>query len=175
MRVLPIHEIPRLSPEAYRESEKLPVLLVLDNIRSAANVGSCFRTADAFAIAGIALVGISAKPPHREILRTALGATETVSWQSWEHLTSEVQKLKDQGYRILALEIAEGATPLPDFKAVPDQPIALILGNEVTGVSEAFMELVDGAIEIPQFGTKHSFNVSVAAGIVLWEISRQLR
>ncbi|MEL6669071.1 MAG: TrmH family RNA methyltransferase [Bacteroidota bacterium] len=175
MRVLPIHEIPRLNPEEYHQSEKLQVLLILDNIRSAANVGSCFRSADAFAIEGIALVGISAKPPHREILRTALGATETVAWQSWENVPAEVQKLKNKGYQVLAVEIAEGATTLPNFRASPNQPLALILGNEVSGVGEELMKLVDGAIEIPQYGTKHSFNVSVAAGIVLWEISRQIR
>ncbi|MEM6398595.1 MAG: RNA methyltransferase [Bacteroidota bacterium] len=175
MRVLPIHEIPRLSPEAYADSEKLPVILILDNIRSAANVGSCFRSADAFAIEGIKLVGISAQPPHREILRTALGATETVSWDSWGDPPASVQKLKSEGYQILALEIAEGATSLPDFEVKPDQPLAIILGNEVSGVSKELMALIDGAIEIPQYGTKHSFNVSVAAGIVLWEISRQMR
>ena len=175
MKVIPTHEIPRLSPEAFKEAEKLPLVLLLDNIRSAANVGSFFRTADAFALKHIYLGGITARPPHRDILKTALGASETVEWTHVMDTPAEVQKLQNAAYKVMAIEIAEGATSLPNFKASANQPLALVFGNEVSGVSPEIMELVDGAIEIPQFGTKHSLNVSISAGIVIWEVVRQLR
>ncbi|MEM7572075.1 MAG: RNA methyltransferase [Bacteroidota bacterium] len=174
MKVIPTHEIPRLSPEAFRAIDKLPLVLILDNIRSAANVGSFFRTADAFALDHLYLGGITAQPPHRDILKTALGASETVTWTHVSDTPAEVQKLQQKGYRVLAVEIAEGATPLPDFSVDPEQALALVFGNEVIGVSPEIMGLVDGAIEIPQFGTKHSLNVSISAGIVIWEVVRQL-
>lgn len=175
MKVIPTHEIPRLSPADFRVVDKLPLVLILDNIRSAANVGSFFRTADAFALEHIYLGGITAQPPHRDILKTALGASETVAWSHRSDTPAEVQNLQQKGYRVLAVEIAEGATPLPDFRAEPEQALALVFGNEVSGVSPQVMELVDGAIEIPQFGTKHSLNVGISAGIVIWEVVRQLR
>lgn len=173
MRKLSIQELNRPSAEAFREAPKRPVLLVLDNIRSALNVGSAFRTADGFALQGIVLCGISAQPPHREILKTALGATETVEWEYESDVRQAVEKLQADGWQIWAVEQAEGSIPLQDFNPTPEQPIALVFGNEVNGVSEAVMDIVDGAVEIPQFGAKHSLNVSVCIGIVAWEIVRK--
>ena len=172
---LRISEMGRLSPEDYRRAEKTPVVLVLDNVRSALNVGSAFRTADAFALAGVYLCGITAQPPHREILKTALGATDTVEWQYFAETKTAVEALRAGGYRIYAIEQAHGSRALQDLPPTLSQPAALIFGNEVSGVDDGVMALVDEAIEIPQFGTKHSLNIAVCLGIVAWEFTRRHR
>ncbi len=170
MRKKSLNELGRLRPEAFKEAPKQPVVLVLDNIRSALNVGSAFRTADAFAITRVVLTGITARPPHREILKTAIGATESVDWTYFEDTVAAIEALRREGYVIWAVEQAEGSTDLRTFQREPDQKVALIFGNEVTGVTDAAMEWIDGAIEVPQFGTKHSLNVSVCVGVVLWAV-----
>ncbi len=173
MRKLGMEELQRVSAEEARSSPKIPVMLVLDNVRSALNVGSAFRTADAFAIEGIILCGISAQPPHREILKTALGATETVKWKYFADSIEAVAYLREQGWEVWAVEQAEGSITLQDFQIPDNLPLALVFGNEVQGVSEEVMARVQGAIEIPQFGAKHSLNIAVSIGIVLWEITRR--
>lgn len=174
MRKLLNEELGRPTLEEYEASDKLPVTIVLDNVRSAQNVGSFFRTADAFGIEHIALCGISSTPPNREIHKTALGAELSVAW-SYHATTMEcVEKLRTEGYRIIAIEQIEGSTMLNDFKASRGEKYALIFGNEVEGVDQAIADIVDGAIEIPQIGIKHSLNVSVSAGILMWEVFRQL-
>ena len=174
MRKLLNEELGRPTLEEYEASEKLPVTIVLDNVRSAQNVGSFFRTADAFGIEHIALCGISSTPPNREIHKTALGAELSVAW-SYHATTMEcVEKLRTEGYRIIAIEQIEGSTMLNDFKASRGEKYALIFGNEVEGVDQAIADIVDSAIEIPQIGIKHSLNVSVSAGILMWEVFRQL-
>ena len=165
-------ELHRLSKEAYGKVPKLPVVIVLDNIRSLSNVGAVFRSADAFRIGEVFLCGITACPPHREIHKTALGADETVAWRYFETTEAACRELKDRGYRIYAVEQTEGSVMLQDFKAMPDS--AYLLGNEVEGVSDAALLYCDGAIEIPQAGTKHSLNVSVCSGIVMWHLFGQL-
>ena len=172
---LRITEMDRLSPEAFRRAEKTPVVLVLDNVRSALNVGSAFRTADAFALEAIYLCGITAQPPHREILKTALGATDTVTWQYFADTQTAVATLRESGHRIYAIEQAHGSRSLPELPPTLPRPVALIFGNEVKGVDDAVMEQVDEAIEIPQFGTKHSLNIAVCLGIVAWEFTRRYR
>lgn len=175
MRKLTIDELERLTPDAFRAQAKTPIALVLDNVRSAHNVGSAFRTADAFALAHISLCGITAQPPHREILKTALGATETVNWSYHQSVAEAVALLRTQGYQIWAVEQVAGSRMLQDFTPNDEQPIALIFGNEVDGVSDEALAQVDGALEIPQFGTKHSLNVSVSMGIVVWEVFRKCK
>ncbi len=167
-------ELGRVSVDAFKLQEKLGVTLILDNVRSLHNVGSVFRTADGFAAEGIVLCGITGTPPHREIEKTALGATSSVTWSYEKDILSAIRQLKDSGYRVIALEQAEGSTPLHEFQPTPGEKYALILGNEVNGVSAEAMECVDDCIEIPQFGTKHSFNVVVSAGIVLWDFYSKL-
>lgn len=169
MRKLRIHELDRLSPDDFKGSEKVPVVAVLDNIRSLHNVGSVFRTADAFRLEAIYLCGITAQPPHREIEKTALGSTETVAWQYFEETVDAVQALRADGFRCVAVEQVENSVDLRDWQPDPTVKVALILGNEVIGVQQKVIDLCDEAIEIPQFGTKHSLNVSVSSGIVLWE------
>ena len=155
--------------------DKLPVVVVLDNVRSAQNVGSFFRTADAFGISHIALCGISCTPPNREIHKTALGAEQSVAW-SYHPTTLEcIAQLRQEGYRIIAVEQIEGSTMLNSFRAEQGTKYALVFGNEVEGVDQAVADVVDGAIEIPQVGIKHSLNVSVSAGVLMWEMFRQLR
>ena len=174
MRKLLNEELGRPTLEEYEASEKLPVTIVLDNVRSAQNVGSFFRTADAFGIEHIALCGISCTPPNREIHKTALGAELSVAW-SYHATTMEcVEKLRMEGYRIIAIEQIEGSTMLDKFAAQSGEKYALIFGNEVEGVDQAIADIVDGAIEIPQIGIKHSLNVSVSAGVLMWEMFRQL-
>lgn len=170
LRKLGIDEMGRLDVAGFKAAEKHPFVLVLDNIRSMNNIGSMFRTADAFRIEEILLCGLTACPPHREIQRTALDATESVDWTYFEHTADAIAHLKTRGYRIYAVEQAQGASLLCDFRPAKEGKIALILGNEVNGVDEALLEQVDGCLEIPQFGTKHSFNVAVSAGIVLWDL-----
>ena len=166
-------ELNRISIEEFKESEKLPLVVVLDNIRSQHNTGSVFRTADAFRVDGILLCGITATPPNREIQKTALGATESVSWKYHESTVEAIKDLKSQGYIIIAAEQAVGSITPEEFVPVSGMKYALIFGNEVMGVEDEVMNLCDYCIEIPQTGTKHSLNVSVSAGILIWEIFKK--
>jgi len=166
---LKLDELNRASVAEFKEQEKLPVAVVLDNVRSMHNIGSIFRTSDGFAVELICLCGISAQPPHREIEKTALGATQSVNWNYFADTTDAVSYLRDKGYRIIAIEQAENSTNLNNFQPQAGEKYALIFGNEVNGVGEDVMEMIDTCIEIPQFGTKHSFNIVVSAGIVLWD------
>lgn len=159
----------RLSVADYKNTEKLPVVLVLDNVRSGLNVGSIFRTADAFLVEKLVLCGITAQPPHREILKTALGSTASVAWEYFIETEEAVRSLKDAGYKVWAVEQAASSVWLGDFFPEAAEKYAFVFGNEVDGVAEKVLLLCDGALEIPQFGTKHSLNVAVAAGIVVWE------
>lgn len=168
MRKLSITELNRKHPEDFRQSKKRPFRIVLDNVRSAHNIGSVFRSADAFAVEQILLCGITAVPPNREIHKTALGATETVEWSYYESTKEAVEACKKDGFTIVLIEQTTGSIPLQDY--VPEGPIALVFGNEVEGVSDDVLPLADQAVEIPQFGTKHSFNISVCAGIVMYDL-----
>lgn len=165
-----MEELNRKSVDEFRDSRKMPILIVLDNIRSMHNVGSVFRTADAFLLQGIYLCGFTPRPPHRDIHKTALGATETVDWKYYDSTTGAVAELKQEGYKVFAVEQVEQSIPLHRFSS--DAKIAVVFGNEVTGVEQEVLALCDGSIEIPQLGMKHSLNISVAAGIVLWELVR---
>src|ERR1700761_3304715 len=169
MRKLKLDELNRVSIAEFKAQDKLPVTVVLDNVRSMHNIGSIFRTSDGFAVEEVILCGISAQPPHREIEKTALGATQSVSWSYFEDVVKAVGHLRAEGYRIIAIEQAENSIMLNDFTPFPHEKYALIFGNEVKGVSDEVMKMIDACIEIPQFGTKHSFNIVVAAGIVLWD------
>ncbi len=168
MRKLLIEEMNRLSIDEFKESDKFPFVIVLDNIRSLNNVGSFFRTADAFRARKLILCGYTQNPPHRDITKSALGAENSVVWEKEESALSAVEKLRKEGYKILSVEQAEGSTLLQNFEPELNIPYAFVFGNEVEGVSDDVIAVSDGCIEIPQFGTKHSFNVSVSAGIVLW-------
>jgi len=172
LKKLKLEELGRASLEEYRQMNKVPVCVMLDNIRSMHNVGSAFRTADAFCIDKMFLTGITGKPPHREIHKTALGATESVEWEYHENAVELAKKLKAEGHLIIAIEQAEGSIPIDRFDLRNDQKYILVFGNEVFGVSDEIMELCDACLEIPQHGTKHSLNVAVSVGIALWEISR---
>ena len=172
MRKLKNSELGRKSVDQFRISEKSPFVIVLDNIRSHSNVGSVFRTADAFLTECIYLCGITAVPPHREIQKTALGATESVAWRYFKETCDAVMELKSQGYLIIGIEQAEGATGLGDFVVKTGSKYALVFGHEVNGVSQEIINECDYVVEIPQFGTKHSFNIAVSTGIVLWELNR---
>lgn len=171
---LKLWELKRCSPEEFSTQKKLPVVVVLDNIRSFENVGSVFRTSDAFNIQEIILCGITPVPPHREIHRTALGATETVSWSYASQTLDAIINLKASGYTIYALEQAEKTIFLQHLKKRVDTRIAFVFGNEVNGVNQAVIDQCDGVLEIPQFGTKHSLNISVCVGVVLWECTNLL-
>lgn len=173
MRKLLNAELGRPTIEEYAEVEKLPVVVVLDNVRSAQNVGSFFRTADAFGIERIELCGISSTPPNRELHKTALGSELSVAWNYTPTTLECVARLREEGYRIVAVEQIEGAVMLDKFVVERDVKYALIFGNEVDGVADEVADVVDAAIEIPQVGTKHSLNVSVSAGVVMWELFRQ--
>jgi len=166
-------DLNRKTVDQFRESEKFPLVVVLDNVRSMHNVGSVFRTADAFLISGIWLCGYTPRPPHRDIHKTALGATETVKWQYAERTVEAVGALKDEGFRIFAVEQVEKSIPLHEFSSEKAGKMAVIFGNEVTGIDAEVLKFCDGSIEIPQFGMKHSLNISVAAGIVLWELTKR--
>ncbi|MCT4589020.1 MAG: RNA methyltransferase [Carboxylicivirga sp.] len=174
MRKLRTSELNRLSIDEYKSAEKLPIVMVLDNIRSLNNVGSVFRTSDALKVEKILLCGITATPPNKEIHKTALGAEDSVEWQYFEETELAIKKLKAEGYIICSLEQVENSTSLLDFNPVRDNKYAIVLGNEVKGVQQKIVNESDVCIEIPQYGTKHSFNVSVSAGIVLWEVFRKL-
>jgi 23S rRNA (guanosine2251-2'-O)-methyltransferase len=173
MRKLLNSELDRKSIEQFRVSQKAPFIVVLDNVRSQSNVGSVFRTADAFLVEAIYLCGITARPPHREIQKTALGATESVAWKYFASTTDAISELRAGGFVIIAVEQAEGAAELQDIIAEPGKKYALIFGHEINGVEQAALDMCDKCVEIPQFGTKHSFNIAVSAGIVLWEMSRK--
>ena len=175
MRKLTVEEHKRMDIEAFHQSEKLPLVIVLDNIRSLHNVGSVFRTADAFRLQGVWLCGITACPPAAEIHKTALGAEDSVSWEYFEDTLDAVERLQREGYEVLAVEQVEGSLKLDTFRIDPTKRYALILGNEVKGVRQDVVDAADAALEIPQYGTKHSMNVSVTAGIVMWEFERQMR
>jgi len=172
MRKLLNSELGRKSIEEYRSSDKSPFTIVLDNVRSHNNVGSVFRTADAFLTKKIILCGITPKPPHRDIQKTALGATESVEWSYYEETTDAVSDLKAEGYKIIGIEQADGAVELQDLKIEPGQKYALVFGHEVNGVGQKVIDMCDICAEIPQFGTKHSFNIAISVGIVLWEVNR---
>jgi 23S rRNA (guanosine2251-2'-O)-methyltransferase len=175
MRKLKLDELNRVNVEEFKELEKLPVVVILDNVRSMNNVGSVFRTADGFAIEKVILCGITAQPPHREIEKTAIGATQSVEWAHFEDTLEAIASLRAEGYQIIAIEQAEKSTMLHTFQPQINQKYALIFGNEVNGVSDEAMAQIDLCIEIPQFGTKHSFNIVISAGIVLWDFFAKLR
>ena len=164
----------RISPEEFKQSEKTPLVVVLDNVRSLHNVGSVFRTGDAFLIEAVYLCGITSTPPQAEIHKTALGAEDSVDWKYFEDTHDALNELKAAGYSVFAIEQAEGSTMLPDFNTQSGIKYAVVLGNEVKGVQQSVVDACDGCIEIPQFGTKHSLNVSVTAGIVIWEFFRKI-
>ncbi|MBD1366430.1 RNA methyltransferase [Mucilaginibacter sp. ZT4R22] len=174
MRKLKLDELNRATVEEFKEQEKLPVVVVLDNVRSMHNIGSIFRTSDALAATAVYLCGITAQPPHREIEKTALGATQSVTWEYFADTLQAIEKLRADGYQIVAIEQAENSTMLNEFMPAADKKYALIFGNEVNGVSDEAMQVIDTCIEIPQFGTKHSFNIVVSAGIVLWDFFAKL-
>jgi 23S rRNA (guanosine2251-2'-O)-methyltransferase len=173
MRKLSNEELDRLTVGEFKESKKIPVVAVLDNIRSQNNIGSVFRTADAFRLEGVILCGITATPPHREIHKTALGATESVHWEYHEETSDAVLALKQKGYQIISVEQAKGAVTLEQLHLSPDQKYALVFGHEIRGVDQKVVDLSHECVEIPQHGTKHSLNISVAAGIVIWEVFRR--
>jgi len=174
MRKLLNRELERKTLDQYRKSEKSPFVLILDNVRSHSNVGSIFRTADAFLTEAIYLCGITARPPHSEINKTALGATESVSWKYFAETSGAIMELKEKGYIIIAVEQVEGSIGLQDLQIRNGEKYALIFGHEVNGVGQDIVDLCDICVEIPQFGTKHSFNIAISAGIVLWELNKNL-
>ncbi|HEV8271427.1 MAG TPA: RNA methyltransferase [Chitinophagaceae bacterium] len=172
MRKLSMEELGRKSVDEFKQSAKFPVIVVLENIRSAYNVGSVFRTSDAFLIEAIYIIGYSAKPPHKEIKKTALGAEETVTWKYFKTSIEAIADLKVNGYKVYAVEQAEGSYKLHSANFRQNEKVAVVFGNEVTGIEQSTIHLCDGCIEIPQLGMKHSLNIATAAGIVLWELIR---
>ena len=175
MKKLTTEEMGRMSVEEFRASEKLPLTVVLDNVRSLNNIGSVFRTSDAFRVEHIALCGITATPPHREIHKTALGAEDSVAWSYHEDTAECVRALKVDGYKVYAVEQVDDSIKLNTEHLTLNTKTAIILGNEIEGVQESLLPLCDGCLEIPQYGTKHSLNVSCAAAIVIWELFKELR
>jgi len=173
MKKLKLTELGRLSEEEFKRKEKYPVIIILDNLRSAMNVGAFFRNADALAVSKIYLCGITAKPPHKEITKTAIGATETVEWQHIQDIQTLIYELKEQGYLIVGIEQTNESVKLAEYEV--KAPVALVFGNEVDGLSDSILGALDCSVEIEQFGTKHSFNVAVCGGIVLWYVIKQLR
>ena len=171
-RKLKLQELNRIDISEFKSASKLPLVIVLDNIRSLNNVGSVFRTSDAFRIEKILLCGITAKPPHRDIQKTALGATETVEWEYYENTIDCIQKLKQEGYEIASIEQAENTTFLHEYQ--PKNKVAIVMGNEVKGVEQQVIDASDVCVEIPQFGTKHSLNISVCTGVVVWDLFNKL-
>ncbi|HIA11562.1 MAG TPA: TrmH family RNA methyltransferase [Flavobacteriales bacterium] len=174
MRKLANSELGRKSAEEFLHTEKNPIIIVLDNVRSLNNVGSVFRTADSFLLEAVYLCGITAKPPHREIQKTALGATETVAWKHFNETLEAVKRLKQDNYQIIAIEQAEGSTSLDLFTPDSKSRYALVFGHEVKGVSQEILNLCDVCIEIPQFGTKHSLNIAVSVGVIVWDVISKL-
>jgi len=174
MKKLKNEELNRISVEDYKKADKTPICIMLDNIRSMNNVGSAFRTSDAFLIEKIYLGGITARPPHRDINKTALGATESVDWEHVAGLKIKVLELQKEGYKVYAVEQVDESIMLNDFTPLKGEKCCLIFGNEVFGVEDELIEVVDGCIEIPQFGTKHSLNISVSMGVVIWDLVSKL-
>tara|TARA_R110002012_G_C11559978_1_gene603331 strand:- start:97 stop:627 length:531 start_codon:yes stop_codon:yes gene_type:complete len=175
MRKLENSELDRLNVEEFKQVEKTPICIVLDNVRSLNNIGSVFRTADAFLIEKIYLCGITATPPHKDIHKTALGATDSVAWEHRESTLELLEELREEGYTSLAVEQAENAVMLNDFKVEENKKYALIFGNEVKGVSQEVVSASDLVLEIPQYGTKHSLNISVSVGVVVWDLWAKLK
>lgn len=175
LRKLKVTEMNRLTVEEFKQAQKLPLVVVLDGVRSLHNIGAVFRTADAFLVNSICLCGITATPPHPELHKTALGAEYSVDWRYFQHTLEAVDELHAQGYTVLAIEQCEGSTQLGQVALQPGGKYAIVMGNEVKGVQQEVVDRCDGCLEIPQYGTKHSLNVSVTAGIVLWEFSNRMR
>lgn len=175
MRKLKNSELNRLSINDFKKSDKSPLIMVLDNIRSLNNIGSVFRTSDAFLIEKIILCGITATPPHKDIHKTALGATDSVDWEYHKNTSDAISKLKNEGYIIVSIEQTEKAIMLQDFKVEKNKKYAVVFGNEVKGVQQEIVDISDCVIEIPQYGTKHSLNISVSAGVVIWEFFRKTK
>lgn len=175
MRKLKNNQLNRINIDQFKEAEKTPVIVVLDNIRSCNNIGSVFRTSDALLIESIYLCGYTATPPNKDIHKTALDAEKSVDWEYFNETTEAVQALQNKGYKVFAIEQVDDSIMLPDYKPAENEKIAIIFGNEVRGVQQKVIDLCDGAIEIPQYGTKHSFNISVSAGIVLWDVFNKIR
>lgn len=175
MRKLANEELNRISKDEFKESEKTPIIVILDDIRSLHNIGSVFRTSDAFLLEKIYLCGITATPPNKEIHKTALGATDTVAWEYAKDVLEVIQKLKEENVNIFSVEQTENSVMLNDFKVQTNERYALIFGNEVKGVSQEAINLSDGVIEIPQLGSKHSLNISVSAGIVIWDLFQKMK
>jgi len=175
MKKLSMEELNRVSIEGFHQQKKFPLVVLLDNIRSMHNVGSLFRTCDAFNVEKLYLCGITAKPPHKEISKTALGSTESVDWSYVEDGLIVVQELKKQGYKVYAIEQTDRSLPLNQLQQKPNEKTAIILGNEVFGVDDKLLKHCTGALEIPQYGTKHSLNVAVAGSIAIWEICRNMK
>src|ERR1035437_5425676 len=173
MRKLLTRELDRKTIEQFRKTEKAPFTIVLDNVRSQSNVGSIFRTADAFLTEAIYLCGITSRPPHREIQKTALGATESVAWKYFSETSAALCELKEKDYKIIAVEQVEGSIELQNLQVDADRKYALVFGHEVNGVDQEILNICDLCVEIPQFGTKHSFNISISVGIVLWELNKK--
>ncbi|WP_296386745.1 RNA methyltransferase [Winogradskyella sp.] len=174
MRKLKNEELDRLEVSEFKKAEKTPIIIILDNIRSLNNIGSVFRTSDAFLIEKIYLCGITAQPPHNDIRKTALGSTETVDWEYAEDTFELVEKLKVKSVKVISIEQAENATMLNDFKPQPNNKYAFVFGNEVKGVAQNVVDASDVVIEIPQYGTKHSLNISVCCGVVVWDVFSKL-
>ena len=174
MRKLKITELERLTPIEFQQKQKTPLVVVLDNVRSLHNVGSIFRTADAFLIEAVYLCGITSTPPHPEIHKTALGAEDTVAWKYYEDTHRSIEELNAEGYTVYAVEQVEGSIMLPELQFGTDIKVAVVFGNEVKGVQQSVIDMCDGCIEIPQYGTKHSLNVSVTGGIIIWEVFKRL-
>lgn len=175
MRKLLNSELDRLNIEEFKNSEKTPLIVILDDIRSLNNIGSVFRTSDAFLVQEIFLCGITARPPHREIHKTALGSTESVDWTYFETIDEAIEKAKEYGFKTYAIEQADDSIQFDKFQIQKNDKIAVILGNEVKGVNESVLPKIDGCLEIAQYGTKHSLNISVCAGIVIWDLFKKLR
>jgi len=175
MRKLKNSELGRINAEEFKKTAKIPLIVILDNIRSLNNIGSVFRTSDAFLIEKIYLCGITAKPPHKDIHKTALGATESVDWEYVEDTLQLIEKLKDSNIKIVSIEQADNSTMLQDFTLEKDQKYAVIMGNEVKGVQQEVVSASDYCVEIPQFGTKHSLNISVSCGVVLWDLFKKMK
>lgn len=175
MRKLKNNELDRLTVEDFKTSTKTPIIILLDNIRSLNNIGSVFRTSDAFLVEKIYLCGITATPPHKDIHKTALGSTDTVAWEYAENTLDVVEKLKNENVKICAIEQAENATMLNDFSPEANAKYAFVFGNEVKGVAQSVVSASDVVIEIPQFGTKHSLNISVSCGVVVWDVFSKMK
>ena len=175
MRKLTNEELNRISRDEFRQKEKTPLIIILDNVRSMNNIGSIFRTADAFLLEAIFLCGITAQPPHREIEKTALGATSTVAWKYFSRTIEAIKQLKNGGYEILSVEQTDSGIPLNKFSPSPEKKYALIFGHELNGISEEIIQASDFSLEVPQYGTKHSLNIAVCAGIAVWDFYSKLK